>query len=150
MNKSFYFFKMAIKIGLRKSSKMSRLVRLWHLSPTANSVFKYACTAIHWGYRSDFRSDPSSTYILYVCEQRRLWLPEPSLFAYAIRTIISWAGSNSVGCDRQLNAQFYSAASLKYHTPYTWHYATPSHIILTLARPVKALLRKTECQARSS
>ena len=72
-------------------------MRLWHLSPSVNSIFKHACAAIHWGYTSDFLSDPSSTSILYVCEQRRLWWlrgcaisPEPSLFAY---TIISWAGS---------------------------------------------------------
>ena len=54
------------------------------------------------------------------------------------------------GCDRELNAHFYSAASLKYHTPDTWHDTTPSHIILTLGRPVLALPRKSECQARSS
>ena len=36
------------------------------------------------------------------------------------------------GCDRELNAHFYSAASLKYHAPDTWHGTTPSHIILTL------------------
>ena len=73
-------------------------MRLWHLSPSVNSIFKHACTAIHWGYTSDFWSDPSSTSILYVCKQWRLWRncadvnvhsPEPSLFAYAISTIIS-------------------------------------------------------------
>ena len=32
---------------------------------------------------------------------------------------------------RELNAHFYSAASLKYHVPDTWHDTTPSHIILT-------------------
>ena len=54
------------------------------------------------------------------------------------------------GCDRELNAHFYSAATLKYHVPDTWHDTTPSHIILTLGRPVIALPRKSECQARSS
>ena len=44
----------------------------------------------------------------------------------------------------------YSAASLKYHVPDTWHDTTPSHIILILGRPVLALPRKSECQARSS
>ena len=43
------------------------------------------------------------------------------------------------GCDRELNAHFYSAASLKYHVPDTWHDTIPSHIILTLGRPVLAL-----------
>ena len=52
--------------------------------------------------------------------------------------------------DRELNAHFYSAASLKYHVPDTWHDTTPSHIILTLGWPVLALPRKSECQARSS
>ena len=40
---------------------------------------------------SDFWSDPLSTSILHVCEQRSS--PEPSLVAYAVSTIISWAGS---------------------------------------------------------
>ena len=52
---------------------------------------------------SDFWSDPSYTSIFYVCEQQRLWrdcahaqsrLSRRCLpFAYAISTIISWAGS---------------------------------------------------------
>ena len=50
------------------------------------------------------------------------------------------------GCDRELNAHFYTAASRKYHAPDTWHDITPSHIILTLGRPVLALPRKSECQ----
>ena len=36
------------------------------------------------------------------------------------------------------------------HAPDTWHDTTPSHIIPTLGRPVLALSRKTECQARST
>ena len=51
---------------------LSRLMRLWHLSPSVNSIFKHACAAIHWRYTSGFWSDPSSTSIFYVCEQRRL------------------------------------------------------------------------------
>ena len=54
------------------------------------------------------------------------------------------------GCDRELNAHFYSAASLKYHAPDTWHDTTPSHFILTLGQPVLALPRKSECQERSN
>ena len=50
------------------------------------------------------------------------------------------------GCDRELNAHFYTAASRKYHAPDTWHNTTPSHIILSLGRPVLALPRKSECQ----
>ena len=52
---------------------VSRLMRLWHLSPSVNSIFKRACAAIQWSYTSYFWSDPSSTSIRYVCEQRRLW-----------------------------------------------------------------------------
>ena len=54
------------------------------------------------------------------------------------------------GCNGVLNAHFHRAASLKYHVPDTWHDTTPSHIILTLGRPVLALSRKSECQASSS
>ena len=39
---------------------------------------------------SDFWSDPSSTSVLYVCECAGS--PEPSVVAYVISTIISWAG----------------------------------------------------------
>ena len=86
-------------------------MRLWHLSPSVNSIFKHACAAIHWGYTSDIWSDPSSTSILYVCEQRRLWRdcadahsPEPSLLVYAISTIVSlsclrWRLKRSVKSD---------------------------------------------------
>ena len=47
------------------------------------------------------------------------------------------------GCDKELNAHFYSAASLKYHAPDTWYDTTASHIILTLDRPALALPRKS-------
>ena len=52
---------------------MSQLMRLWHLSSSVNSIFNHAYAAIQWSHMSDFWSDPSSTSILYVCEQRRLW-----------------------------------------------------------------------------
>ena len=50
------------------------------------------------------------------------------------------------GCRRELNA-----ASLKYHTPDTWHDIPPSHIILTLGRPVLTPVFpffNAECQAK--
>ena len=50
------------------------------------------------------------------------------------------------GCDRELSAHFYSATSPKYHAPDTWHGTTPSHIILSLGRPVLALPSKSEEQ----
>ena len=49
------------------------LMRLWHFSSSINSFFKCTYAAIHWGQMSDFWMDPSSTSILHVCEQRRLW-----------------------------------------------------------------------------
>ena len=48
------------------------------------------------------------------------------------------------GYDRELNAHFYSAASLKCHAQDTWHDTTSCHIILTLGRPVVALTRKSK------
>ena len=52
---------------------MSQLMRLWYVSSSVNSFFERACTAIRWGYISDSWSDPSSTSILHVYEQRKLW-----------------------------------------------------------------------------
>ena len=46
---------------------------------------------IQWGWMSEFWSDPSSTSILHVYEQQRLWR-ELSLVAFVMSTIISWAG----------------------------------------------------------
>ena len=55
------------------------------------------------------------------------------------------------GCDRELNAHFYSAASLKYHAPDTWQDTTPSHIIMTMGWPVLALpLRSAKRGATST
>ena len=79
---------------------MGRLKRLWYFLSSVNSFFKRACAAIQWGKMSDFWLDSSSTSILHVCKQQRLWRvcecagsPEPSLIAYVISTIITWAGS---------------------------------------------------------
>ena len=37
---------------------VTRLMRLWHLSHSVNSVFKHACAAIHWRYTSDILVRP--------------------------------------------------------------------------------------------
>ena len=78
-------------------------MRLCHFSFSVNSFFKHACAAIQWGQMSDLWLDPLSTFILHVCEQRRLWRdcadapsPESSLVAYVISTIISCAGQSSI------------------------------------------------------
>ena len=52
---------------------LSHVRRLWYFSSSINSFFKHACAAIQWGKMSDFWSDPSSTSILHMCKQRRLW-----------------------------------------------------------------------------
>ena len=57
----------------KEHGKMRQLMRLWHFSSSVNSFFKRPCAAIYRGYMFDFWSDPSSTSILHVCEQRRLW-----------------------------------------------------------------------------
>ena len=81
--------------------KMSQLMRLWLFSSSVNSFFNRTCTAIQWGLMSDVWSDPSSTSLVHVCEQQRLWwdcagLPEPSLVACVISSIIPWAGLNNL------------------------------------------------------
>ena len=50
-------------------------MRLWHFSSSLKSFFKGGCAAIQWGVMSEFWSDPLSTSILHVCEQRRQFLP---------------------------------------------------------------------------
>ena len=62
----------------------------------------------------------------------------------SLSTSFSHHITTAPGCDRELSAHFYSAASLKDHAPDTSHDTTPSHIILTLGRPVLALPRKSE------
>ena len=57
---------------------------------------------------SEFLFNHSSISIFYACEQRRLWCwcadsPEPSLVAYMISTISSWAGSYGVQLGTKVN-----------------------------------------------
>ena len=71
------------------------------LLSSVKSFFKHACAAVHWGYTSYFWSDPSSTSIRYVREQRRLWREAQSrlsslAWAFAVRlcdkyhNLMSW------------------------------------------------------------
>ena len=77
------------------SAELSWLTRLWHLSPSVNSIFKHACAAIQWGYMSDIWLDPMSTSIHYVCEQQMLWMRSLA-WAFAVRlwykyhNLMSW------------------------------------------------------------
>ena len=60
-------------VTMFNSVQLSYFTRLWYFSSSVNSFFKRACAAIQWGWMSDFWTDTSSTSILSVCEQRRLW-----------------------------------------------------------------------------
>ena len=71
------------------------------------------------------------------------------LFCFIVASTIFSHITTVSGCSSQLNAHFYSAASLKNHSSDTWHYTTPNHIILTLGGPVLVLSCKSGCQARS-
>ena len=63
---------------------------------------------------SDVWSDPSSTSIIHVCEQRiRAVLPEPLLVAYVISTIISWAVSFNLKKLFSLSTTLWSNAGFK-------------------------------------
>ena len=55
-----------------KAYYLSHDMRSWHFSSSVNSVFKRICAAIQWSKMSDVWSNPSSTSMLNVCEQRRL------------------------------------------------------------------------------
>ena len=61
------------KYCIVRSTYLSQLVRLWYFSSSVNSFFKRACAAIQWARCLDFWSDLSSTSILHVGEQWRLW-----------------------------------------------------------------------------
>ena len=80
---------------------------------------------------------------LYLCNG---WLLLLFVWVYNLRQQFFGHITTVSDCDRELNVHFYSATSLKCHGPDTWHYITPSYIILTLGRLVLALARKSECQ----
>ena len=88
-------------ISLKLGNLLSRPMRLWRLSSSVNSIFKHACTAIHWDYTSDFLVRPF-IYFHTLCVRTAKALArlrgcavslEPSLVACVISIIISWAGS---------------------------------------------------------
>ena len=83
---------------------LSELMRLWHFSFSVNPFFKCACAAIQWGLNVWFLVGPF-VYFHSSCVRTAKALmrlhgcagsPEPSLVAYVISTIISWAGTFSV------------------------------------------------------
>ena len=82
---------------------MSHLMRLWHFSSFINSFSKRACASIHAVWLDVWFLVGLFVYFHILC----VWIakslarlrgcagsPEPSLVAYVINTIISWAGSN--------------------------------------------------------
>ena len=81
-----------------------QLMRIWHFSSCINSFFKHACAAIqlerclifgrtfiYMYFHTSWLQTAKALARLHGCAG----LPEPSLVAYVISTIISWAGSNS-------------------------------------------------------
>ena len=93
----------------KRITGMAILPKKVSFEPTHKIMVLFVCHKLilqmsmhsQWGYMSEFWSDSSSTSILHVCEQRRLWRecagsPEPWLVAYVISTIISWTGSFKV------------------------------------------------------
>ena len=85
----------------RRFHQMSHLMRLWYFSSSVNSFFKRACAAIQWGLDVWFLVGPfiyfhtSSVRTAKALARLRgrTGSPEPSLVAYVLSTIISWAGS---------------------------------------------------------
>ena len=92
---------------------------------------------------SDFWSDLSSTSILYVCKQPRLWWdcrcagsPAPSLVAYVLSTIISWAGSftyqisiQSYTYSLQVQSCKFTSLSTTNPSPHPTPPWTPAHVV---------------------
>ena len=94
-----------IKLGtyLAISGKllMSHLMRLWYFSSSVNSFCKRSCAATQWGLDVWFLVGPF-VYFHTSCVRTTMALArlrgcagssKPSLVAYVISTIISWAGS---------------------------------------------------------
>ena len=91
---------------------LSHLMRLWRFSPSVNSFFKRACAAIQCGLISD-----SSTSILHVCEQRRLW----RVCANARR--LAWAFSGRL-CDKYHNLISWLTSCLVH---FYWYHIDEQH-----------------------
>ena len=93
--------------------------------------------------------DQISAFGLYDKNDQYVHIPCVVVVVYSgltsLSTMFQSYSDGVAGCDRELSAHFYCVASLRYHAPDTWHDTTPSHIILTLGRPVLALPRKSEC-----
>ena len=80
---------------------LSHAMRLWYISSSVDSYFKRACVAVQWGldvrllvglfvyFHTSCVRTAKALVKLRVCAGST----EPSLVAYVISTIISWAGS---------------------------------------------------------
>ena len=94
------------------SPDLSHLMRLWHFSSYIISFFKCACPAIQWGRCLIFGWTlcllPYFMCISKALPRLRGWAgsPEPSLIAYVVSTIISWAGSfGQTGLGKQCSSR---------------------------------------------
>ena len=105
---SCYNWKNLDTVNIPKVStpKMSHVMRLWYFSSSVNSFFKRARAAITvwldvWFFVGPFINFEFHTSCVRPAKalarlRRCAVSPEPSLVAYVISTIISWAGSNIV------------------------------------------------------
>ena len=87
--------------------------------------------------------------LVVLIHRRYFNLKKKVLFIFLFRLNVAFNNLSVIwrlfsGCDRELNAHFKSAASLTYHTSDTWLDIPPSHIILTLDRPVSL----SQCRAQ--
>ena len=128
-----YFKKLENESAHGKTNKMAcastqsdQSLHCWH-EETLGLVYPFSAQRRFWSDWVDAGSFCSFCHTqVCVCVCVYLGLTSFQQFFSHITTVS--------GCDRELNAHFYSAASLKYHVPDTWHDTTPSHIILKLGR----------------
>ena len=94
---------LSLHLLISNGKKMSQVMRLCYFSSPVNSFFKRVCAAIQWARCLIFVRTLRLLPFLCVRTAKALvrlcgcaGSPEPSLVAYVISTIISWAGSNHI------------------------------------------------------
>ena len=142
-----FWKKLALNQVLRFLKCFSTISLVYYKRPLGEMCDRKTENHIYLHWLGSVRTGDMMSLIVY-CLCKRYYVVCSGLTS--LSTIFQSYITTVSGCDRELNACFYSAASLKYHAPDTWHDTTLSHIILTLGRPVLPLPRKSECQARCS
>ena len=93
---SSVFLSISVIVYAHEHRQMSRLMRLWHLSPLVNLIFKTHAQQSNGAAYLIFGQ--TLRLLQYFMCANREGFGEPLLFACAISTIISRAGSNSMHC----------------------------------------------------